>query len=149
MALATEDEYHRSVAENRAQQTVRSSPEIDLARYELRRLLDRALANRATETERKAIKYVGMVYLLNQRDSSIADQFPGSTRDQRYQWKKRVLDALWEVASPTLQDFLASKGPRAMEKREVRNGKPVAHKSEEATVTNAPSKAASRGSADG
>lgn len=113
------------MAENRAQQTVRSSPEIDLARYELRRLLDRALANHATETERNAIKYVGMVYLLNQRDMTIAPQFPGSTRDQRYQWKKRVLDALWEVASPTLQDFLASKGPRAMEKRAVKTNKPA------------------------
>jgi hypothetical protein len=88
-------------------------------------LLDRALANRATDTERNAIKYVGMVYLLNQRDSAIADQFPGTTRDQRYQWKKRVLDALWKVASPTLQDFLASKGPRTMERREVATDKPA------------------------
>ena len=130
------------MAENRAQQTVTSSPEIDLARYELRRLLDRALANHATETERKAIKYVGMVYLLNQRDSTIADQFPGTTRDQRYQWKKRVLDALWEVTSPTLQDFLASKGPRAMEKRAVKGAKPAARKGEEsrASAARSPSK---------
>jgi hypothetical protein len=117
VVVESETEYARFVAEKRSSSTVRSSPEIDLARYELRRLLDRALANRATDTERSAIKYVGMVYLLNQRDSVIADQFPGSTRNQRYQWKKRVLDALWPTASATLREFLAHKGPRTMEKR--------------------------------
>lgn len=92
---------------------------VEGARSELKLLLNHASKAAKRSAEKNAIQYAALIYLTGARDESIAGLFPASTRDQRYQWKKRVVDALWAKASPTLRIFLKHAGPCIMVRREA------------------------------
>ena len=42
-------------------------------------------------------------------DEDILGVYPDSSRDQRYQWKKRGVDRVWPLASSELQTLLSEK----------------------------------------
>lgn len=91
--------------------------EVEAARKELKCLLEHAERYARRETEKSAVKYAALIYLTGARDTAISKLFPKTTRDQRYQWKKRVVDAIWDMASPNLKNFLKHAGPYVMSKR--------------------------------
>lgn len=92
--------------------------EVEAARRELKCLLERAEKHAEKKTEKNAVKYAALIYLTGARDSKISHLFPKTTVGQRYQWKKRVVDALWTFASPNLKNFLKHAGPYTMRKRD-------------------------------
>jgi hypothetical protein len=91
--------------------------DVEAARNELKIMLDRATRAARKPAELNALQYTALIYLTGARDERVASLFPDSTRDQRYQWKKRVVDALWDRASPMLKTFLKHAGPCIMVRR--------------------------------
>lgn len=59
-----------------------------------------------------ALQYFRYVYLEGKRDSEIAVKFKGSTRDQRYQWKKRAIDMIEPLASVTAKKYISERTNR-------------------------------------
>lgn len=62
--------------------------------------------------QKLAIEYFRLVYLENKRDSEIASLFKGSTRDQRYQWKRRAIDIIIPLISETAKKYISERTKR-------------------------------------
>lgn len=54
----------------------------------------------------QALQYMRLVCFEHKSDAECADLFPGTTRDQRYQWLKRARDLVLPKASPELKVIL-------------------------------------------
>lgn len=59
-----------------------------------------------------SLQYFRYVYLEGKRDSEIAAHFKGSTRDQRYQWKKRAIDLIEPMASVIAKKYISERTNR-------------------------------------
>ena len=53
-----------------------------------------------------ALRYMRLVCIEDKSDADCADVFPGTNRDQRYQWLKRARDFVLLLASDVLKSVL-------------------------------------------
>lgn len=70
------------------------------------------LQDNLSAVQKLAIEYFRLVYLENKRDYEIASLFKGSTRDQRYQWKRRAIDIIVPLVSETAKKYISEKTKR-------------------------------------
>ena len=50
--------------------------------------------------------------LEGRSDAELGPRFVHTTPSQRYQWKKRVIDRLWNLISPAFRDWVSATFPR-------------------------------------
>jgi len=77
----------------------------DLARSEMRSLILEQLP-RVSEATQKGLHYLWGICGEGKTDADMAQRWPGTSRDTRYQWKHRAINALRPHASQTLTRFL-------------------------------------------
>lgn len=76
-----------------------------LAKEELQ-IISVQIKQTAREPLREGLRYMWFVCIEKKLDSECEGFFPGSTRDQRYQWLKRARDRVFVNASENLKEHL-------------------------------------------
>lgn len=83
------------------------------AKVELEEIVTRLQAqDNLSAATKYALQYFRYVYLEGKRDLEIAGHFKGSTRDQRYQWKKRAIDLIEPLASVIAKKYISERTNR-------------------------------------
>lgn len=83
------------------------------AKIELKEIVDQLASQPGlSPASKSALEYFRYIYLENKRDPEIASIFKGTTRDQRYQWKRRSIDMVEPLASPTAKKYISERTKR-------------------------------------
>jgi hypothetical protein len=108
----------RDTSRSKQLQIKQAADELDRARFE-RALRDFDALVPTLKSLRQcmplALQYMRLTCLEGKKDKECVKSFPGSTRDQRYQWLKRARDLVLPHASEDLVFFLEKR----MKKKEV------------------------------
>lgn len=85
----------------------------EVAKIELKELIDKLLHEKEFSlVTKEALKYFKLIYLDDKRDADIVHLFPGTSRDQRYQWKTRAVKMIAPYASEDARKYIGEKTKR-------------------------------------
>lgn len=84
----------------------------EVAKIELKELVAKMLEKNLTPVNKEALRYFKLIYLDNKRDPEIVHLFPGTSRDQRYQWKTRAVGMIAPYVSEDARKYIGEKTKR-------------------------------------
>lgn len=84
-----------------------------VAKIELRELISKMLEEKElSDVTKNALRYFRLIYLDDKRDPEVVHLFPGTSRDQRYQWKARAVRMIAPHASGDARKYIGEKTKR-------------------------------------
>lgn len=85
----------------------------EVAKIELEELINKLLHEKDLSlVTKEALKYFKLIYLDDKRDPEVVHLFPGTSRDQRYQWKARAVRMIAPYASEDARKYIGEKTKR-------------------------------------
>lgn len=85
----------------------------EIAKIELKELIAKMLQEKdLSNVTKEALKYFKLIYLDDKRDPEVVHLFPGTSRDQRYQWKSRAVRMIAPYASEDARKYIGEKTKR-------------------------------------
>ena len=85
----------------------------EVSKIELKELIAKILAEQPlSEVAKEALRYFKLIYLDDKKDPEVVHLFPGTSRDQRYQWKSRAVRLIAPYASEDARKYISEKTKR-------------------------------------
>lgn len=91
-----------------------------VAKIELGELIAKMLKDQPlSDVTKEALRYFKLIYVDEKRDPDVAHLFPGTKRDQRYQWKSRAVRLIAPHVSEDARRYISEKTKRTFASVEV------------------------------
>lgn len=85
----------------------------EVSKIELKELIAKLLTEKEfSKVGKEALKYFKLIYLDGKSDPEVVHLFPGTSRDQRYQWKSRAVGIIAPYASEDARRYISEKTKR-------------------------------------
>lgn len=95
--------------ENKAREAEERVRVAEIARAELKEFCVSLQNQNLSPSQSEALRYFKYIYLDGKRDPEISYMFPGTTREQRYQWKTRAIKMIAPLVSEDAKKFISER----------------------------------------